>query len=113
MLASEGDWTRCGYRTRWMRSTSLLDWSAAEVGMLLDKDGTGVCGPGGADLVEGRDGRTLVFLHGWTCRGTTDPCAGTGKWDHKPRQRGRRALYAATLGWVGGLPAVTGWLRPR
>ena len=113
MLASEGDWTRCGYRTRWMRSTSLLDWSAAEVGMLLDKDGTRLCGPGGADLVEGRDGQTLVFLHGWTCRGTTDPCAGTGKWDHKPRQRGRRALYAATLGWVGGLPAVTGWLRPR
>jgi beta-xylosidase len=113
LLASEGDWTRCGYRTRWLRSPSLLDWSAAETGMLLDAETTGLCGPGGADLVERRGARTLVFLHGWTCRGTAAPCAGRGKWDHKPRQRGRRAMYAARLGWVDGVPQVTGWLRPR
>ena len=110
LLASEGDWTRCGYRTRWLRSTSLIDWSVAETGMLLDTGTTGLCGPGGADLVEGLGGRTLVFLHGWTCRGTALPCAGSGKWDQKPRARGRRAMYAATLGWVGGVPRVTGWL---
>ncbi|NYE35328.1 beta-xylosidase [Nocardioides cavernae] len=113
MLASEGDWTRCGYRTRWLRSLTLLDWSAAEGGMLLDQDLTGLCGPGGADLVEGRDGEVLAFLHGWTCRDTLLPCRGTGKWDHKPRQRGKRAMYAARLGWEGGVPQVTGWLGPR
>ena len=95
------------------RSTSLLDWSAAEAGVLLDTETSRLCGPGGADLVEGRGGRTLVFLHGWTCRDTALPCAGRGKWDHKPRARGRRSLYAATLGWVGGVPEVSGWLRAR
>jgi arabinan endo-1,5-alpha-L-arabinosidase len=113
LLASEGDWTRCTYRTRWLSSSSLLDWTAARSGMLLDAGSTGLCGPGGADLAEGRGGRTLVFLHGWTCRGTALPCAGTGTWDQKPRARGRRALYAAALRWVDGVPEVTGWLRAR
>lgn len=113
MLASEGDWTRCGYRTRWLRSPLLLDWSTAETGMLMDAATTGLCGPGGADVVEVRGGRLLAFLHGWTCRGTAAPCAGRGNWDHRPRQRGRRAMYAARLGWVDGVPRVTGWLSPR
>lgn len=113
LLISEGDWTRCGYRTRWLRSTALLDWTLAESGTLLDTATTGLCGPGGADLVETPDGRTLAFLHGWTCRGTTLPCAGKGKWDHKPRQRGLRSMYAARLDWVGGLPVVAEWLRAR
>ena len=72
---------------------------------------TPLCGPGGADLVEGSGGRTLAFLHGWTCRGADLPCVGRGKWDMKPRQRGIRAMYAAELGWAGGVPEVTGWLR--
>jgi beta-xylosidase len=113
LLASEGDWTRCGYSTTWRRSASLLDWSAAVAGVFLDTTTTGLCGPGGADLVERRDGELTAFLHGWTCRGTALPCAGTGKWDHKPRQRGRRALYAAELGWLDGVPQVTRWLRAR
>lgn len=112
LLVSEGDWTRCGYRTRWLRSATLGDWTLAETGMLLDTTTTGgLCGPGGADLVDG--GATRLFLHGWTCRGTPLPCAGRGKWDHKPRQRGIRAMYAATLDWPGGVPQVTGWLEPR
>jgi hypothetical protein len=113
MLASEGDWTRCGYATTWRRSVSLLDWTAAVSGTLLDNVTTPLCGPGGADLVEGRGGRTLVFLHGWTCHTRALPCAGRGKWDHKPRARGRRAMYGATLGFVDGVPEVTDWLRAR
>jgi arabinan endo-1,5-alpha-L-arabinosidase len=111
MFASEGDWTRCGYATTWRSSPLLLDWSAAVPTTLLDTVTTPLCGPGGADLVEGSGGRTLAFLHGWTCRGTDLPCVGRGKWDMKPRQRGIRAMYAAELGWVGGVPEVTGWLR--
>lgn len=113
LLVSEGDWTRCGYRTRWLASPSLLDWTVARTGTLLDAGSSGLCGPGGADLVEGLGGRTLVFLHGWTCRGTALPCAGRGAWDQKRRAWGRRALYAATLGWVDGVPEVSGWLRGR
>ncbi|MBC2932968.1 family 43 glycosylhydrolase [Nocardioides sp. zg-1228] len=113
LFASEGDWTRCGYRTTWRRSPALLDWSTATGGVFLDTTTTGLCGSGGADLVEGRRGGLIAFLHGWTCRGTALPCAGRGKWDHKPRQRGRRALYAARLGWADGVPQVTSWLRAR
>lgn len=113
LLASEGDWTRCGYRTTWRRSTALLDWTAAVGGVFLDTTTTGLCGPGGADLVERKDGELTAFLHGWTCRDTVLPCTGTGKWDHKPGQRGRRALYAAELGWLDGVPQVTRWLRAR
>jgi arabinan endo-1,5-alpha-L-arabinosidase len=111
LLLSEGDWTRCGYTTVWRRSPSLLDWSAAEAGVLLDKE-SGLCGPGGADFVDD-GGRDLLFLHGWTCRGTPRPCEGRGKWDHRRKARGLRALYAARLRWEAGLPVVSGWLVPR
>jgi hypothetical protein len=111
LLLSEGDWTRCGYRTLWRRSAALLDWSLAEEGVLLDK-ASGLCGPGGADVVVA-GGRDLLFLHGWTCHGTVRPCEGRAKWDHRRRARGLRALYAARLGWEGGLPVVTGWVLPR
>lgn len=113
LLVSAGDWTRCGYSTWWLRSPALLDWSAPETGVLLDAATTGLCGPGGADLVEGRGGRTLTFLHGWTCHGAPLPCEGTGRWDVRPRARGVRAMYAARLAWVAGVPRVSGWLRPR
>ncbi len=111
MLLSEGDWTRCSYRTVWRRTTTLLDWSLAEAGVLLD-EGAGLCGPGGADLAD-VGGRDLLFLHGWTCHRTTRPCEGTAKWDQRRRARGVRALYAARLGWDGGLPVVARWLEPR
>lgn len=109
LLVSEGDWTKCRYRTLWFRSHDLLDWTAAESGLLLDRTSTGLCGPGGADLV----GTRRLFLHGWTCHRTDLPCRGRAKWDHRRRARGVRALYAAELAWPGGVPEVTGWLRPR
>lgn len=109
LLASEGDWTRCGYRTLWFRTADLLDWSAAESGVLLDQDSTGLCGPGGADVA----GTTRLFLHGWTCHRSDLPCRGGAKWDHRRRARGVRAMYAATLRWPGGVPQVTAWLGPR
>lgn len=111
MLLSEGDWTKCSYRTTWRRSQSLLDWSLAESGVLLDRR-SGLCGPGGADLV--RTGSTVrMFLHGWTCHGTDRPCRGGAKWDHRRRARGVRAMYAARLRWEGGLPTIASWVSPR
>ena len=114
LFLSEGDWTRCTYRTLWLRSTDLLNWAAAETGVLLDEDTTKLCGPGGADLVEvpGRP-KARLFLHGWTCHGTDLPCEGRAKWDHRKKARGVRAMYAATLSWSSGLPQVEGWLEPR
>jgi arabinan endo-1,5-alpha-L-arabinosidase len=114
LLVSEGDWTTCSYRTLWLRSIDLASWTAAETGVLLDSGTTRLCGPGGADLVEvpGRP-KARLYLHGWTCHSTDLPCAGRAKWDHRDRARGVRAMYAAVLGWSGGLPPVEGWLDPR
>ena len=111
LLLSEGDWTTCSYATVWRRAATLLDWSLAEAGVLLD-EASGLCGPGGADLAVA-GGRELVFLHGWTCHRTTRPCQGRGKWDLKKGARGLRALYAARLGWDGGYPVVNDWFRAR
>lgn len=106
LLLSEGDFTRCTYRTLWLRSASPTDWSTAESGILLDRASTGLCGPGGADVAGKR-----IFLHGWVCHGKPKPCAAGFDWSKKERQRGERAMYAARLEWVGGLPTVTRWLR--
>lgn len=111
LLLSEGDWTRCSYRTIWYRSGVLLDWSAPVGGVLLDRRTTGLCGAGGADVVAG-PGRTQVFLHGWTCHGTDRPCRGKAKWDHRRRARGVRAMYAARLAWSSGTPTVAKWYLP-
>ena len=79
--------------------------------MLLDTATTGCADPAAPTSSRAAAAGRCLFLHGWTCRGTDLPCAGRGKWDHKPRQRGVRAMYAAKLGWLGGVPQVTGWLR--
>ena len=107
LLVSVGDYTRCSYRTDWYRSERLLDWSAATHGVLLDRRRTGLCGAGGADLLD-RRGTGLMVLHGWTCFGTARPCP-PGKWDRNRRARAVRALYAARLAWRDGAPYVAGW----
>jgi hypothetical protein len=116
LLVSHGDWTRCAYSTRWLRSPSLLDWSVRETGVLLSQRTTGLCGPGGADLVDVHGAtQQRLFLHGWTCRRRPLPCAGWArKWDRQPRRvHAVRAFYALRLSWPGGLPQVAGWIRPR
>lgn len=112
MLLSEGDYTRCTYRTMWLRSPSLLDWTVVESGTLLDSAGTGLCGPGGADIAVGAGGQQRLFLHGWTCHGGAKPCRSSFDWSQRVKQRAVRSLYAARLGWRGGLPVVRGWLKP-
>lgn len=107
LLLSEGDFTRCTYRTLWLRSTSLTDWSAAVSGVLLDRAGTGLCGPGGADLAGRR-----IFLHGWICHGKAAPCRAGFDWSKRERQRAERALYGARLRWTDGVPSVGPWLSP-
>jgi arabinan endo-1,5-alpha-L-arabinosidase len=112
MLVSVGDYTRCSYRTDWYRSADLLDWTTATTGRLLDRSGTGLCGPGGADLVDVDARRSRVYLHGWTCHRRPRPCQGAVNWELRPRSRALRSLYAATLTWgrADGIPRVGGWV---
>ncbi len=112
MLLSEGDYTRCAYRTLWYRSASLLDWSVAQSGVLLDAASTRLCGPGGADLADGPGGRQRIFLHGWTCHRKPRPCGSGFDWSKRERQRAVRSMYAARLRWTAGLPSVAEWMKP-
>jgi arabinan endo-1,5-alpha-L-arabinosidase len=109
MLLSQGDFGRCSYRTVWRRSASLLDWSAAEEGVLLDRATTGLCGPGGADVsAVPRGSRLRLFLHAWTCERRQCP-AGVDLVKKRSRLGSRRPMYAAELAWPGGVPTVSGW----
>ena len=111
MLLSQGDFTRCSYRTIWRRSTSILDWSAATSGVLLDHK-SGLCLPGGADVTPLPHSKRLrVYFHAWTCHGTSTPC-GPAIHRDKVRHRSRaiRPMYAAGLRWVDGVPVIARFL---
>ncbi|WP_165820968.1 family 43 glycosylhydrolase [Nocardioides gansuensis] len=107
LLLSEGDFTSCRYRTIWHRSPSLLDWSVRDSGVLMDRGSTRLCGPGGADVAGNR-----LWFHGWTCRGQALPCANGWSWERRGRLRAIRSMYAARLGWSGGLPVLRGFVEP-
>lgn len=107
MLLSQGNFTRCSYRTIWRRSTSILNWAEATSGVLLDQSSR-LCGPGGADVSPlPRSKRLRIFFHAWTCRGTTTPCGPGIRQDRlRHRHRAVRPMYAADLDWVDGNPVV-------
>lgn len=116
LLASEGSFGDCAYRTTWRRTTNLWSWSRSRARPLLDQSSTGLCGPGGADVVDSavlrtaRARRALVFLHAWTCPGVgTCP---TGEYAGHTRTAARRSLYAAWLWWRAGRPRVTSFVVP-
>lgn len=111
MLLSQGDFTRCSYRTVWRRSTSILNWAEATSGVLLDQSSR-LCGPGGADVTPMPHSRQLrVYFHAWTCHDRPTPC-GPGIHQDKLRHRARavRPMYAADLDWVDGVPVIARFL---
>ncbi|MGZ6745621.1 MAG: family 43 glycosylhydrolase [Nocardioides sp.] len=111
LFTSEGFYGACHYRTTWRRTTHLLSWGHRRPHTLLQRSRTGVCGPGGADVVTRRHERPLVFFHGWTCRDGR-PCPRRFHIDRG--QRAHRSLYAAHLTWTRrGTPRVRGYLHPR
>ena len=116
LLASEGSYGDCDYRTTWRRTTHLWDWSHARAHRLLDRAGTGLCGPGGADVVDSRAlrrrtaHRALIVLHAWTCPGLGTCRSGDYRLD--PTPGARRSMYAAWLWWSRGRPYVTSFVLP-
>lgn len=100
MLTSEGSYSSCSYRTVWRTSTRLLRWSTRRSGLLVGR-GSGICGPGGADVVVRHAGPVVVF-HGWACGRFADRCP-TGD---NARLQSRRTLYAARLVWHKGAPRL-------
>ena len=114
LLVSEGPYTTCDYRTTYRRSGSR--WRFARSGHpLLGPALTGLCGPGGADLLEPRDGRApRIFFHAWVCQQSDQPCPRGFSVRRDRSQLPRRALYAAKLRFDSGdRPVVGDFLAPH
>jgi arabinan endo-1,5-alpha-L-arabinosidase len=101
LITSEGDYGRCRYRTTWRRSEDLWDFSGSRRHTLLKQNETGVCGPGGADVVQ-RRGRTLLFFHGWMCRalGPEAHCPRGFRVQQDAALKPRRSMFAARIVWT-------------
>jgi hypothetical protein len=111
LFMSAGDYTRCSYSTVWRRSRNILRWRHRPQRMLLARRSTGLCGPGGADVVVDRRVVRLYF-HAWTCRGTGRPCAGSFRMT--ARTVGPvRALYGARLRFSRHAVRVASYIRPH
>jgi arabinan endo-1,5-alpha-L-arabinosidase len=110
MFTSVGWFGHCGYRTVWRRSPDFRDWSRAVPKVLLST-GNSLCGPGGADVLQHRDGSTQLYFHSWTCFGGPYACPTDWNVDHPRRRRGVRALFGADVSWSSaGRPRISSWI---
>ncbi|MFT7839794.1 glycoside hydrolase family 43 protein [Saccharothrix sp. BKS2] len=104
LFASRYGYHNCSYATVWLRSRDKWDFAGATEHALTTTAGTGICGPGGADVTPSLDGGWRIFLHGWVCGAGTAPCT-TAQIENGADRR--RALYAAILHWgSGATPSV-------
>lgn len=119
LVLSAGDYTRCSYATVFRRSRRLMSWGRASEHTLMSAADTGLCGPGGADLLVRRTGgsqEVSLYFHGWVCDGTGRPCrepfhAYRGAEDARHPVR---ALYGTRLAFdKRGVPHRGTWIRKR
>ena len=115
LFASANWYDQCRYSTVWRRSDDPWSFADKEEHVLLDRASTGLCGPGGADVVAEASGPSRIFLHGWVCSEDNTPCDYDGVVTDPAK---RRVVYAATLTWGDDgatpqvpafLPAVPSW----
>ncbi len=97
------------YPLVWTASASLKSQQTEHV--LVDQATTGLCGPGGADVVATGNGPSRIFLHAWVCSEDNEPCRYDGVVADPNRTR---VVYAAVLTWGddGATPAVPVFLPP-
>ncbi|MGW1061834.1 glycoside hydrolase family 43 protein [Micromonospora rubida] len=108
LFASRYGYNNCSYATVYLTSTDRWNFHGQAEHPLLTTGNTGICGPGGADLVPALvEDEQRIFLHGWICSGTT-PCQQRA--DGSLPAGARRALYAAILRWDGATPRVGAFL---
>lgn len=111
LFLSAGNYQRCGYHTVWLRSRKLWKWKDKRKHTLLNRKKTGICGPGGADVVSESLLGTRIYFHGWACERGPRPCP---RRFHALDPYGLpsvRALYGARLGFKNGRPRVKRYLR--
>ncbi|SEF18798.1 family 43 glycosylhydrolase [Jiangella alba] len=91
LFYSGGSYGGCGYETRYATANSAGGPYSVAGQALMTQGNTGICGPGGADVVTAADGLTggdKVVFHGWV--------------------GGARHLYSVDLSWVGNVPVQGG-----
>ncbi len=112
LFASANWYDQCRYSTVWRRSKDLWSFADKTEHVLMDQASTGLCGPGGADVVSGPGGPSRIFLHAWVCSPTNDPCQFDGVVTDPQR---RRVVYGGVLDWGhdGASPTVPTFLPPK
>lgn len=95
LFTSVNSYGSCNYATVVRRSHSLTHWSGHAPRRMLTHHTTGLCGPGGADIVTSSNGRIDLYFHGWVCGGGRRACRG---YPHTVNgQAPLRALYAVRI----------------
>ena len=109
LFASANWYDQCRYSTVWLRSDDKWAWADKEEHVLMDQASTGLCGPGGADVLVGDDQPSRLILHGWVCGDAGTVCQFDGVVTDPSK---RRVMYAATLTWGddGATPHVAAFL---
>ena len=111
VFASANWYDQCKYETVWRRSNDMWSFADKEEHVLLDKANTGLCGPGGADVITNGHGPSRIFFHAWVCGEEGTPCEFDGLVTDKSK---RRVIYAGVLTWGddGATPQVPAILTP-
>ena len=113
LITSRGDYGDCRYRTIWRRSQFRHQgWQGTRGHALVNRQNSGVCGPGGADYVEATTTHAnRLFFHGWVCKGTNLPCYQSYQGEQDYEDVGKRALYAARLLWTKDGPRLSAFVQ--
>jgi len=111
LFASANWYDQCRYSTVWRRSTDMWSFADKTENVLTDQANTGLCGPGGADILDTGNGPSRIFLHGWVCTADYQPCQFEGQVTDPNKTR---VVYAAVLTWGedGATPQVPAFLPP-
>jgi len=113
LITSRGDYGDCRYRTIWRRSKFRHQgWQGTRGHALVNRQNSGVCGPGGADYLEATTTHAnRLFFHGWVCKGTNLPCYQSYHGAQDFEDVGKRALYAARLLWTRDGPVLSAFVQ--
>ncbi len=114
LFTSEGWFGDCDYRTTYRKSRKRWSWPTRSTNFLGPVI-TGLCGPGGADVVvPSQGGPVRMFFHGWTCYQTNQPCPRTFRRDRDATLLPIRGMYGVLLDWGDSdSPQVADYLTPR
>lgn len=111
LLASERSYASCAYRLSVRTSRKLWKWRLHDSHSILRKASSGLCGPGGADVLVEPAGTTM-FLHGWVCGVEASPCPNGFDAISRPSSPSYRPMYAVRMTWASGLLLPDAFVDP-